>query len=63
MNTAADAGAGGGGVLLTVDAVIASTGAGAGPMHTKKRKRLEKLSNEQLIAYQLRTKMVNACRV
>lgn len=48
--------------ILTVDEVIAAT-SGSAPMHIKKRKRLEKLTNEQLISYQLRTKLVNACRV
>lgn len=47
---------------VTVDEVIAAT-SGDAPVHPKKRKRLEKLSSEQLIAYQLRTLLINACRV
>lgn len=48
--------------ILTVDEVIEATSAEL-PMHIKKRRRLEKLDNDQLIAYQLRMLLINACRV
>lgn len=48
---------------LTVDIVLAATSGNVAEVHPKKRKRMEKLDNDQLVTYLVRHSLINACRV
>ena len=48
---------------ISVDSVLEATVSDVSSVHPKKRKRLEKLTTPQLIAYQLRAQLINKCRV